>query len=135
MEVLPEGPLASILLLIPIPEGCTVSVVCGCWNRVLRDVVHRSMIRELQLPRAVSDVIVQAITARFQNLASLNLSGCLQVSDVGVQAICAEKIFLLCVIFLGLKSFGTVNRFIIAVNKLIVIIIVPKPFIWSCLCF
>ena len=47
MEVLPEGPLASILHNTPLPESGAISVVCRHWNCVLRDVVHRTMTREL----------------------------------------------------------------------------------------
>ena len=87
MEVLPEGPLASILLLIPIREGDTVSVACRYWNRVLRDIVHGTMTSEINIRNAGTVVTIQAIAAQFRSLTSLDLSGCDQESDVGVQAI------------------------------------------------
>ena len=87
MEDLPEGPLASILLLTPLPESGTISVVCRHWHCLLRDVVHRTMTRELKLRDTTTVVTIRAIVARFRNLTSLNLSSCRQVGDVGVQAI------------------------------------------------
>ena len=79
--------LAAILAMLSISEGGAISVVCRYWNRVLRDFVHRTMIRELNVPKTASDVMIRAIVARFQRLASLDLTDCDQVSDVGVQAI------------------------------------------------
>ena len=76
MEVLPEGPLASILILIPIPEGSSLSVVCHYWNRVLRDIVHGTMTHELQIRNAATVATIRAIIARFRSLASLDLSYC-----------------------------------------------------------
>ena len=71
MEVLPEGPLASILLLIPIREGDTVSVACRYWNRVLRDIVHGTMTSEINIRNAGTVVTIQAIAAQFRSLTSL----------------------------------------------------------------
>ena len=88
MVDLPDGPLASIFLLIPIPEGGTVSAVCRSWHRILRDVVHNTMVHELNVQNAASDMMIRTIAGRFQNLARLVLNDCRQVSDdVGVQAI------------------------------------------------
>ena len=54
---------------------------------MLRDFVHRTMIRELNVPKTASDVMIRKIASRFQRLASLNMADCGHVSDVGVQAI------------------------------------------------
>ena len=54
---------------------------------MLRDVVHRTMTRKLKLRGSATVMTIRTIVARFRSLASLDLYGCDQVSDVGAQAI------------------------------------------------
>ena len=87
MEVLPDGPLGWTMVMLPVLEGgLGLSLVCRHWDRVLREVC-RSMIHEIVLGEGVTDAALLATTIRFQCLMILDLQGCRQVTDVGVQAI------------------------------------------------
>ena len=87
MEVLPDGPLGLILGMLPVLEGgLGLSLVCRYWDRVLREVC-RSMIHGLQLGHHVTDAALLATTLRFRSLTSLDMTRCIQVADVGLQAI------------------------------------------------
>ena len=66
MKVLAEGPpVASMILMIPIPEGGTVSLAYRYWNRVLCDVVHLNIFCELHIHHAALDVMVLTVGSRF----------------------------------------------------------------------